>query len=53
LRCNKRENFFSLCVLQPVQHLQEVDGEPGFGEGVSEVHAGEEEGVLPAEAAVG
>ena len=50
---NKGQNRFLVCVLQRAQHAQEADGEPGVCECVSEVDAREEEGVLPAEAAVG
>ena len=42
-----------MCVLERVEHGEEVDGEPGVVENKAEVHAGEEERVLGAEAAVG
>ena len=42
-----------MCVLERVEHGEEVDGEPGVMETKAEVHAGEEERVLAAEAAVG
>jgi len=42
-----------VCVLERAEHGEEVDGEPGVVENTAEVHAGEEERVLAAEAAVG
>ena len=50
---NKGQNRIFAGVLQRAQHAQEADGEPGACECLSEVHAGEEERVLGAEAAVG
>ena len=50
---NKAQNGFCVCVLQRGQHAQEADGEERAVERESEVHAGEEERVLRAEAAVG
>ena len=50
---NKSENRIFVRVLHRAQHAQEADGEPGVCKGVSEVHAGEEERVLRAPAAVG
>jgi hypothetical protein len=52
LSCNKRENGLLVCVSERAQHGQEVDGEPGLVEVQTEVHAGEEEGVLATEAAL-
>lgn len=53
LRANKLQNCASVCVLQRVEHGEEVDGEPGSVKGAAEVHAGEEERVGRAGAAVG
>ena len=50
---NKGQNRIFAGVLQRTQHAQEADGEPGACECLSEVHAGEEERVLGAQAAVG
>ena len=50
---NKGQNRILVSVLQRAQHAQEADGEKRAVERVSEVHAGEEERVGGAEAALG